>query len=76
MSSAGYLALQQELSRDIGHSGVALLQERLVESLPCAHQPVYLQLLHTAVGTHAQLSARWAYSGNHETLELTVILES
>ena len=47
-----------------------------MESLARAHQPVHLQLLHAAVGSYAQLPTRGAHSGEHNTLELRVILES
>ena len=47
-----------------------------MESLSRANQPIRLQLLHTAIGAHAQLPTRWTHSGEHETLEFRIILES
>ena len=44
--------------------------------LSCAHQPVHLQLLHTPVGPHTQLSTRGTYLGKYELLQLRIALEN
>ena len=47
-----------------------------MDPLARAYQPVHLQLLHAAVGPHAQLSARGAYLGKYELLQVRVGLEN
>ena len=47
-----------------------------MDPLARAHQPVHFQLLHAAVGAHAQLSTRGAYLGKYELLQVRVALEN
>ena len=75
-TALSHLALLEVLAHNVGRTDVSLLQERIVHPLARAHQPVHLQLHHTSVGAHTQLSARGTYLWKYELLQLRIALEN
>ena len=68
ITSWHYLALLQIFSLDVLHADVVSLEERIVYPFTRTQHSVHLQLLHTAVGAHSQLSTRRTHLGKYEPL--------